>query len=193
MLKQPQLLFFNNAVHAHVVGALHAACICVQYIHVPLVQGRFIMFSDDMTPGKTFWRDDVFDIAERPDGPFYHEPGDITLPADGPFYNLPGYLDNFKVRAKALLCKSLTKEVCNSSYKLPFAQSAAAVGALQQVAWCKTPSMSCHSDFLQVHAQHMLWSWSWQHSDFKMPYAVLYNLQCMLYIVTTALHRSING
>ncbi|DBB16164.1 TPA: hypothetical protein ACH3X3_015162 [Trebouxia sp. C0006] len=54
------------------------------------------MFSEDMKPGKTFWKDDVFDISERPDGPFYHEPGDITLPADGPFYNLPGYLDNFK-------------------------------------------------------------------------------------------------
>lgn len=55
------------------------------------------MSSEDMQPGKTFWKDDVFDISERPDGPFYNEPGDITLPADGPFYNLPGYLDNFKV------------------------------------------------------------------------------------------------
>ncbi len=40
------------------------------------------MFSDEMRPGRTFWRDDVFDITQT---------------ADGPFYNVPGYLDNFKV------------------------------------------------------------------------------------------------
>ena len=41
------------------------------------------MFADEMRPGRTFWRDDVFDITQT---------------ADGPFYNVPGYLDNFKVR-----------------------------------------------------------------------------------------------
>lgn len=40
------------------------------------------MFSDEMRPGRTFWRDDIFDITQT---------------ADGPFYNVPGYLDNFKV------------------------------------------------------------------------------------------------
>ena len=40
------------------------------------------MFSDEMRPGRTFWRDDIFDIKQT---------------ADGPFYNVPGYLDNFKV------------------------------------------------------------------------------------------------
>ena len=44
------------------------------------------MFSDEMRPGRTFWRDDIFDITQT---------------ADGPFYNVPGYLDNFKV-SKAL-------------------------------------------------------------------------------------------
>lgn len=104
-------------------------CLC-------LAQGRFIMFSEDMKPGKTFWKDDVFDISERPDGPFYHEPGDITLPADGPFYNLPGYLDNFKVRnapcdnqagISALqvlykVCCLSVMQNCYASYDLTFAQ-----------------------------------------------------------------------
>ena len=70
------------------------------------------MFSDDQRPGKTFWRDDVFNIAERPDGPFYNEPGDISLPADGPFYNLPGYLDNFKVHNAA---QDLGRDFCSVS------------------------------------------------------------------------------
>ena len=56
------------------------------------------MFSDYMRPGKTFWQDEVFNIDETPDGPFYNEPGDIPQSAKGPFYNLPGYLDNFKVQ-----------------------------------------------------------------------------------------------
>lgn len=47
-----------------------------------LMQGRFVMFADEMRPGRTFWRDDIFDITQT---------------ADGPFYNVPGYLDNFKV------------------------------------------------------------------------------------------------
>ena len=62
------------------------------------------MFTDDMRPGKTFWQDDVFDIAEKPDGPFYRQRGDIKQTADGPFYNLPGYWDNFKVH---ICCTSL--------------------------------------------------------------------------------------
>ena len=67
-----------------------------------LVQGRFILFSEDLRPGKTFWRDDIFDIAERPDGPFYNELGDISQTAEGPFYNLSGFLDNFKVHTVPL-------------------------------------------------------------------------------------------
>ena len=47
------------------------------------------MFSDEMRPGRTFWRDDVFDITQT---------------ADGPFYNVPGYLDNFKVQAPYSCC-----------------------------------------------------------------------------------------
>ena len=44
------------------------------------------MFSDEMRPGRTFWRDDIFDPTQT---------------ADGPFYNVPGYLDNFKGTKKA--------------------------------------------------------------------------------------------
>lgn len=43
------------------------------------------MFSDQLRPGRTFWKDDVFDLPQ---------PGGA---GNGPFYNLPGYLDNFKV------------------------------------------------------------------------------------------------
>jgi len=60
--------------------AIDLHCACTD--HVLSVQGRFVMFSDEMRPGRTFWRDDVFDITQT---------------ADGPFYNVPGYLDNFKV------------------------------------------------------------------------------------------------
>ena len=44
------------------------------------------MFSDEMRPGRTFWRDDIFDPTQT---------------ADGPFYNVPGHLDNFKGTKKA--------------------------------------------------------------------------------------------
>ncbi|DBA98894.1 TPA: hypothetical protein ACH3X1_014643 [Trebouxia sp. C0004] len=59
---------------------------CTLFSKVCIDQGRFVMFSDEMRPGRTFWRDDVFDITQT---------------ADGPFYNVPGYLDNFKGTKKA--------------------------------------------------------------------------------------------
>ena len=60
------------------------------------IQGRFIMFSDDLKPGKHFERDDVFDIYEK--GPFYKRLG-----MKGPFYNQPGYSDNLKVHSFLLV------------------------------------------------------------------------------------------
>lgn len=59
---------------------------CTMFNKVCIDQGRFVMFADEMRPGRTFWRDDIFDITQT---------------ADGPFYNVPGYLDNFKGTKKA--------------------------------------------------------------------------------------------
>lgn len=59
---------------------VHTALPCTDLAFLA-VQARFIMFADEMRPGRTFWRDDIFDPTQT---------------ADGPFYNVPGYLDNFK-------------------------------------------------------------------------------------------------
>lgn len=63
------------------------------------------MFADESRPGRTFWKDDVFDIQQGEGA------------GEGPFYNLPGYLDNFKVQLQScdLSTDCLTGIYCPAS------------------------------------------------------------------------------
>lgn len=91
------------------------------------------MFSDESRPGRTFWKDDVFDITQGGGA------------GEGPFYNLPGYLDNFKVQVQS----------CDLSPDCPTSTDCLAA-ASDLLSSCCLDSVVLNSNHLPASSAHVL-------------------------------------